>query len=202
MTMTPKQRALVALADSKDRPFLSNAPLMAIVEAVQVLDEAGLLGCGAGAMRELADDARRAKSALGGAGFPGLTLEAQVRALVVAWSGERDEARRLRAGLNIPVSEETRARIMAAIGSNPGSKHAIMYAARVAPWVSSVEWRDGGGGPVLVIETCDGTGLDDLRRSELRAALDTQRAAGVPIVAEIDGWPFTHPEVPLPCPEP
>lgn len=41
---TPKHRALQALADAKDRPFLAAAPLMAIVEAVAVLDEAGLLG--------------------------------------------------------------------------------------------------------------------------------------------------------------
>lgn len=42
--MTPtKHRALIALADATDRPFLSAAPLMAIVEAVAVLDEAGLL---------------------------------------------------------------------------------------------------------------------------------------------------------------
>lgn len=42
--MTPtKHRALIALADATNRPFLSAAPLMAIVEAVAVLDEAGLL---------------------------------------------------------------------------------------------------------------------------------------------------------------
>lgn len=40
---TTKQRALQALADAKGRPLLANAPLMAIVEAVAVLDEAGLL---------------------------------------------------------------------------------------------------------------------------------------------------------------
>ncbi len=41
---TPKHRAIMALAESDGRKFLANAPLMAIVEAVQVLDEAGLLG--------------------------------------------------------------------------------------------------------------------------------------------------------------
>lgn len=42
----PKIRALQALADAKGRPFLAAAPFMAIVEAVQVLDDAGLLGSG------------------------------------------------------------------------------------------------------------------------------------------------------------
>ena len=151
---TPKHRALQALADATERPFLANAPLMAIVEAVQVLNEAGLLGSGVAqpvsnemirksvaaedAMRngidtalkqhdegdlrdhlqllldrvevtnaalvmcELVDDAQKAKAVLDDEGFQGRTLESQVRALVVAWSDERDDARRLRAAYVAP----------------------------------------------------------------------------------------------------
>ena len=148
---TPKIRALQALADATDRPFLATAPLMAVVEAVQVLDAAGLLASGvvvrpatdaARALREypnasaaaeeamrngiivavnldneedirdqlqkmldrvevtdaalvmceLVDDAQKAKAVLDDEGFHGRTLEAQVRALLVAWSAARDAA--------------------------------------------------------------------------------------------------------------
>lgn len=160
--MTPaKQRALVALMEANDRPFLANAPLMAIVEAVQVLDEAGLLAGGAvgvpatdaaralreypnasaaaeEAMRngiivavniddedgirtqlqklldhvevtdaalvmcEMVDDAERAKAVLEDEGFHDRTMEAQVRAMVVAWNDARNDARRLRAAYVTP----------------------------------------------------------------------------------------------------
>lgn len=161
---TPKHCALQALADATERPFLANAPLMAIVEAVQVLDEAGLLASGAAnapatdaaralreypnasaaaeeAMRngiaaalkqhdegdlrdhlqllldrvevtdaalvmcELLDDAEKAKAVLDDEGFQGRTLDAQVRALIMAWSDERDEARRLRRAAYVAPDE-------------------------------------------------------------------------------------------------
>lgn len=43
MSKESRKRALEAICDAKGRTFLSNAPLMAVVELVQVLDEAGLL---------------------------------------------------------------------------------------------------------------------------------------------------------------
>lgn len=46
MSKKSRRRALVALSDATGRPFLAAAPLMAIVEAVQVLDWAGLLSDG------------------------------------------------------------------------------------------------------------------------------------------------------------
>ena len=102
---TTKQRALAALADAKWRPFLANAPLMAIVEAVAVLDEAGLLIDSdktvhahnlSNAVRERLADARATASLLGSEGFTGIRLETQVRSLIEAWSDERDEVRRQR----------------------------------------------------------------------------------------------------------
>lgn len=137
--MTPtKHRALIALADATDRPFLSAAPLMAIVEAVAVLDEAGLLA------------------------LPPEEVE-----------------RRLLAVLDPP-------RI--------GSKRSLMSAVLALPWVSTVNYRVEPGAPAMIIETGDAMGLDDTRSAELRAALDTQRAAGTLVWVEIDGRPFVHPD--------
>jgi len=90
---TTKQRALdelVRVASNNRR--IGDLPLMGIVEVVNALDSAGLL---AGPRDASYADACAASAVLSDEGFGGPTLESQVRELVAAWSGERDDAREL-----------------------------------------------------------------------------------------------------------
>lgn len=84
---------LVRVASNNRR--IGDLPLMGLVEVVNALDAAGLLGSGHND-RSYAD-ACAASAVLSDEGFGGPTLESQVRKLVVAWSDERDAARELRA---------------------------------------------------------------------------------------------------------
>jgi len=194
---TPKHRAIQALADAKGRPFLAAAPLMAIVEAVAVLDEAGLLG------ESSMSDAGQARALLADEGFPGQSIEAQVRALIREWSEEREMARLLRESAK---AEAGRAQVLRSAAESIdtwgiGSRDAIAYGVRTLDWVKFCEWKTDADGVrrSMIIGTLDGGGMDDARRGELQSVLDAHRSAGARVLMDVDGTSFTHPPPPVPC---